>query len=334
MSSVTMTANDVISKLREYLDDVLGVKVSSHPWRKSKSLPYFLRDLYTFHTAGILDSQYLLMVADDHADETPATIARHVDQVKKIWPGDVIYVAGQIKSYERRRLIDHRISFIVPGNQMFLPLLGLDLREHFLSRRNAEERMSPSTQAFIIYVLINKTASRLPLKIMAGVLPYTSMTVSRIFNEMELLELGSCEYEGRERILNLQHEGKELWDRSLEFMQSPVKKLVRADFRGKACPGIPAGLTALAHCTMLAAPERPVFAVDSEQWNEYRKKQSVRELPFAERNSSDVEIWRYNPAMLSIEGFADPFSLYLSLRDDTDERVQASLNYMMENMKW
>ena len=37
-------------------------------------------------------------------------------------------------SYERKRLIEQKVPSIVPGNQLYLPDLGLDLREYFRRR--------------------------------------------------------------------------------------------------------------------------------------------------------------------------------------------------------
>lgn len=329
-----MTANDLILGLERYLDDSLGLNIKPRAWFKSKTLPYFLRESYSFYTAEILGSQYLLMVADDTKGLTPATIEKHIHQVRKVWHGNVIYVALDVKSYERRRLIDKRVSFIVPGNQMYLPLLGIDFREYFRTERTGGSLASPSTQVFIIYVLLNKLGSRMFMKEIAGLLPYTSMTVSRIFDEMEFLELGSSTHEGRDRILHLKLGKKELWHKAMKQMRSPVKRLINTEYTAKDCLKIKAGLTALADYSMLAAPERPVFALDSKQWKKCRKKYSVRELPFAESSTYDVEIWHYDPCIFGTTETVDPFSLYLSLREDTDERVQASLNYMMENMKW
>ena len=43
------------------------------------------------------------------------------------------------------QLVEQRVPFIVPGNQMYLPPLGLDFREHF--RRLQAERPTPTPAA-------------------------------------------------------------------------------------------------------------------------------------------------------------------------------------------
>ena len=46
----------------------------------------------------------------------------------------MVYVTGALASYERKRLIEQKVPFMVPGNQLYLPDLGIDLREYFRQR--------------------------------------------------------------------------------------------------------------------------------------------------------------------------------------------------------
>jgi hypothetical protein len=47
-----------------------------------------------------------------------------------------------------------------------------------------------------------------------------------------------------------------------------------------------------------------------------------------------IEIWRYNPSILSKSGIVDRLSLYLSLKDSKDERIQIELDNMINEIKW
>jgi hypothetical protein len=48
----------------------------------------------------------------------------------------------------------------------------------------------------------------------------------------------------------------------------------------------------------------------------------------------EVEVWKYNPALLSESGVVDRLSLYLLLKDYDDERVQIELEHMIHEIKW
>lgn len=39
----------------------------------------------------------------------------------------VVYVTTTLASYERKRLVQQKVPFIVPGNQLYLPELAIDL---------------------------------------------------------------------------------------------------------------------------------------------------------------------------------------------------------------
>jgi len=47
-----------------------------------------------------------------------------------------------------------------------------------------------------------------------------------------------------------------------------------------------------------------------------------------------IEIWSCNPHLLGDDRMVDPLSLYLSLRNSSDERVQQQLEQLIEEIKW
>ena len=47
-----------------------------------------------------------------------------------------------------------------------------------------------------------------------------------------------------------------------------------------------------------------------------------------------LEEWKYSPKLFARDGKVDPISLYCTLRDDPDERIQGELEQVVENIKW
>ena len=84
---------------------------------------------------------------------------------------------------------------------------------------------------------------------------------------------------------------------------------------------------------MIRPPVLPVFAVSIDRWEEW-KRLGIEELPASESADFELEIWRYDPELFAKNGVSDPFSLYLSLRADDDERVAAALEELMEKIAW
>jgi hypothetical protein len=60
-----------------------------------------------------------------------------------------------------------------------------------------------------------------------------------------------------------------------------------------------------------------------------RQNHSIRE-----DGTVQVELWTYRPEMLAKNGIVDQLSLYLSLREDPDERVSDALETMLEKFPW
>lgn len=61
---------------------------------------------------------------------------------------------------------------------------------------------------------------------------------------------------------------------------------------------------------------------------------AIVELPGPEPQSYEIELWNYSPLLFQEDDVVDRFSLYLSLQDNADERVQSALEKMMEDALW
>ncbi|MCK4548755.1 MAG: hypothetical protein KAU49_01250 [Candidatus Krumholzibacteria bacterium] len=323
------------SPLRRYLHETLGIDIHPAGWDEDMLLPVFLRDLYTFSKVRLMATLCLLMLDNEEQEQSPATVRKHMDLIKTRWDGDVVYVRARVTAYNRKRLIERKLPFIVPGNQMYLPMLGIDLREHFKKLRTETHRFNPSTQALVIHVLLRGTAKRIytPAE-MAGLLGYSAMTMTRAFDELESSNVGEIFLEGRERYLRFSDPEKEIWAEARTLLRSPVKKRIYINPENVKLAGPRAGLTALADYTMLAEPSIPAIALRREDWKSLRQRHQVEEFPSREPGALELEIWSYAPSLFAEGGVVDRLSLYLSLKENKDERVEAALEEMMEGLNW
>lgn len=327
-----MAANT--TQIQRYLYETLGVSVSPTHWAGGKRLPLFLRDGYTFDAAEILGEACLFMTDLREEDPSPAKVRKHLDQIRSKWDGEIIYVRRQLPAYLRKRLIDQKVSFLVPGNQMYLPTLGIDLREHFRQLRQATPTLSPATQAVVFYVLLGgEGQSHTPTEL-AERLGYTRMTMTRAFNELESEELGSVFFQGRQRFLTFGMGRRELWQKALPLIRSPVKLRRSAQLTAARTDGFVAGLSALARFSKLAAPRTPTIAMSTTQWKTIPKARILRNVAADDPETTEIEVWLYDPALFAKDNVVDRLSLFLSLRGNEDERVEASLEEMMEGVSW
>jgi hypothetical protein len=321
---------DLIENLKSYLNEALNVSIDVHRWKNPGSLPFFLTDSYEFFKFSIFEQPCLLMVSKENVEITPGLISKHYRQVQKSCDDCIIYAQLSLSSYNRKRLVEHNIPFIIPGNQMYLPHLGIDLREHFLRLHAKKDKaFSPASQAVVIYALIRQTKENLTSSHLAKELGYTLMTINRVFAELKATQIGEFFQEGRERCWTFSDK-RTLWKQATPFLRSPVKK--RLWLKSHQLKII-AGLTALSHLSLLAPPPLPVFAASMRQW-EIWQKLDFEEVPSADGADTQLEIWHYDPELFAKNNIADPFSLYLSLKANQDERIESALEEMMEKIEW
>jgi hypothetical protein len=322
-----------LRQLERYLRDALGNDATAAPWPYADRLPHFLKERYAFARVRILGTPCLLVIDLNRAEESPAVVRKHLDIIRAKEEDEIIYVRPQVTAYNRKRLIEQKVPFIVPGNQMYLPMLAVDLREYFRRTRSVLSAFSPATQAVVIYALLNDVKKELTPLEMARRLGYAPMTMTRAFDELETANLGVATVRGRERCLRFPDTRKETWATAQPFLRSPMNKRLFVR-QGAPLPGIRAGLTALAHYSMLSQPPYTTMAVSREQWKKYHDRHKTIRVPAADPDGLEIQVWSYPPALFAQKAVADPLSLYLSLKDDTDERTQGSLDEMMRKFGW
>ena len=322
---------ELINNLNKYLKESLCLTLTTRRWEHEKNLPILIREKYSFYVSELLKNELLLMLTTFEAELTPAAINKHMKMVNEAFNGEVILILKDISSYNRKRLIEHKVPFVVPGNQMYLPMFGIDLREHFRKNRKHTVKISPATQVAILYVLNKKKYGPHTPSSLAKELKYSIMTMTRVFDEIESIEIGKIAVEGRERILRFNIKGKALWEKAREFMTSPVKKriYVKSDIK-LLCKYPVAGLTGLAKYSMISEPAIPVYALSFEEL----KTLKIIEIPIADDGTAVIEIWKFPPSFFAENKVTDKFSLYMSFSGDIDTRVEMALEEMMEKIKW
>jgi len=322
-------------KFQRYLDEVMGLKVVIRPFVEDASLPHFLYNNYVLKELEINSRCYLGLFLRGEEDISPVTLEKHLRQLPLSQFAGYCLVADRLTTYVRKQLINKRIPFVVPGNQLYWPVLGMAIASRAANRRPANvELVSPATQVVIIYGLLAEVGEGVTPKNLGEQLGYTAMTMSRALDEIEALQLGTVTKAGRERLLSFPQGKKSLWQQAKDRMRNPVRETAR--LWAKQLPErfqLLAGESALAACTMLGQPKTPVYAVGREGWKAIQKKKP-EQLPVEEPGSCVVQIWRYDPTLFARQNRVDPFSLALSLQGIYDERVQIAMDEMMEELTW
>lgn len=322
--------------LQRYLQKVLATGIRIRPWEDAQRLPFYLRDAYIFAEVVLFNTHCVLVIADGPLD-IEANIRRHLDVVAKHAPRNVlpVYVTTALASYERRRLIAQGIPFIVPGNQMFMPQLAVDLREYFRDRPdNTSNSLSPATQALLFTALLRPWEDEVHPERLNERFGYTPMTVSRATRELQAAGLAKAFAVGREKWLRFDQGPGDIWQRAQSWLRNPVRRRVWAVHAVEPIDDAPlAGLSALAAQSALADPAYPERAISSERWKQAQRK-GLLVLHAPEPGATRWQIWRYDPSHLADQGLVDPLSLAVSLREEADDRVQQAVEQLEARLPW
>jgi hypothetical protein len=322
--------------IQRYLHDTLGLPVHLRPWPGAENLPYFLQD--AFHTRELQLHGHTVLIAQDLRPLAPklADLRTQLDKLRTAAQLPVIYVTNALASYERKRLVAQRVPFLVPGNQLYLPDLGIDLREYFRHPNTPTgEALSPATQAVLISMLLTKPwRDDWSLAEIVTRLGYTPMTLTRVVRELTAAGLAKVKRHGHERHLQTDELPQQLWDRAQQQMRSPVKRSVWVQTTTHVVPHMRlAGLSALARLTQLADPPWPIYAIGPTAWRD-AKQGGIKYLMEPSIDCSEWQIWSYSPELSPDPRTVDPLSLTLSLEHSADERVQMARDHLRRHLPW
>jgi hypothetical protein len=85
---------------------------------------------------------------------------------------------------------------------------------------------------------------------------------------------------------------------------------------------------------MIAADRLPTYALALDDFQDLLERDYLADCLDAEQATARIEVWSYHPRLLGDDRTVDPLSLYLSLRNSADERVQQQLEKLIEGIKW
>ena len=304
-------------------------------WAEADSIPDGIRSEYHFGEIQLLGKSFVYPLAGDPGKKTPSIVAKHLNWIEEKFGERGILIIEAIESYNRKRLIEQKVPFIVPGNQLYLPDLGIDLREYLRRVREKPSTLSPSAQMVLLSHLLRKTIIETwTATALSDALGTSKMTMSRAIDELASHDLVDVQAEGRQKRVIFKNDRRTLWENALPHLRSPVQRRVYVEREDSI--GVHAGLTALSEVTMIVPPNRRIRAVTHKEWKSMQLNSKMRIIPKAATDLAalELEIWKYDPKLLSTDGMVDPLSLYLSLKNETDERIEAACEDLLENIEW
>jgi DNA-binding MarR family transcriptional regulator len=296
------------------------------------NVPHFVLDRYKLWRGSLNGRTLILIAAREPRSGFTTDILKHRDLVRRQLGVDlVLLLLDHVPAAIRRQMVDRQIGFIAPGAQLYVPEALLDLRERAPAMASAPPaQISPTTQLALLAIMQGVNLEDENLTELAGRFHVAIMSMSRTLDELEALQLAKARHVGRQRRLHMLLGGRELWDAVRDRLQSPVRKVrvVSGNVEGNFAPL--AGESALAHYTMLAAPRVETRAISSARW----KSLALVPATSFDDERFEVQTWSYDPQILARDAVIDRLSLFLSVRENPDERVAQAAEELLEAFEW
>jgi hypothetical protein len=321
-----MTDNDYMNKTMF----IAGVPVELTPIDKGQLKGLSLDTLLSFRFYRTELNGQSLCIAEAIDDErlyTPLSYSRIANMVERIVAIPVAFYLPSTPSYMRSRLIEQGVYFIISDQYVFLP--GMLINERLKRANPLRKLLSPVGQYVLLYYLLHSEIEQFTIQEIQSHTPYNYLAISRAVNELEEMKLFSNQKEWKTKQLSALMNREELWKQALPLLLSPVKRTVYTDELWDA-PFYKGGITALSHYSLLNPDERQTVAVWEKEFNPSSKALSewdTSELKYK------IEVWRYSPLMgIEQNDYVDKLSLYLSMQDDKDPRVEKELETIINEL--
>ena len=330
-----------MKKIEQYIESLIGADAHIEPMPKRDfgRIPMYINEIYRLFNAEFLNQELLLVAYKNEEDFSIAQLTKHFQLLSAALNKKVVLVIDRIETFNRVRLMHNKINFIIPQKQLFLPELLISLKENLKpQRKEKKEKLLPSAQFILLYYLLhryeNKKIEEYTFKELAAKFRYTQMAITKAVENLKQFEL--CTVEGsKEKYLHFKFESrKELWGFALPFMVNPVLKKMYVDEKPNKLSMLLANDSALPKYTNMNPSRQQYYAIEKTDFYALLKNNGFKNLNENEGQYC-LEVWKYDPSILT-EGLAideavDQLSLYLSMKDNADERTEAALETLIDN---
>ena len=309
----------------EYLDKVLGIKTTFEN-TAFEHFPNFISTRYHIKAVSLEGTKVAFVYPQTELEQIE-TLKKHIERIQRTVSRPIVLILNELTFRQKEYLIREKIPFVVDGKQIYLPFMALYLQERCTAEKQLREEILPSAQMLLLH-FIYKGAKEISTSQAAKDLELTPTSISRASKQLEDMGLLNTRKIGVQKILFSEESPRELFERSKDLLLNPVKRIVYIPKELAKGELVESGYLALARYTMLNTPNVNCYAaVTISGWSGV----STNTLHDS-KNQVQVEMWRYDPRKLSSGDIVDELSLALTLRGDTDERVEEAVEEMLEKL--
>ena len=309
----------IMIQIVEYINKELRLDIELSPIssHKVKHLPSFLAGIYDFYTSVIYGQAVVFAQFVSEKILSPGNYAKHEKIIKRTWQAPVVFVFDHIESYNRSRMCALGLNFVVYNALINMPELFIIVNNRTVPKLMLKDKpLAPTAQVILLFYLYGG-ANDFSYNQLQNALKMPYPTVCRAIEQLKTSKL--CKTEGvRAKVVHFDEDKNALLYKAIHLMQTPVQRVVYSQTMPLgACK---AGMSALTEYSMINPDEYEHCAVSNavfKEMNDYSLDDSSCPV--------HIEVWNYDPKLFAVNGVVDKISLYLSMKDNPDERIQYEL---------
>ena len=324
-----------------YIKDVVGLEIEIQPLARAviDKLPMYLTEGYQWHKIVLAGRPCILAQMKEANAFGIAQIEKHFVLVRKITQLPVIAIFDKLEAYNRKRLIEKRIAFIVPDKQLYMPEFLIDLKEFGVADKKKQSTLTPvAQQLFLIFILDKKNdlkLENLTFKELAFLLGTNPMGITRAVENLKYHEL--IEVTGdKEKFIRFIFDRQKTWHNAKHrnILINPVLKRVYVDEKPQGIFMLRSYNSALPEYSDINPTRQEFYAIEKNRFYALQKNNTLINANKQEGEYC-IEVWKYNPEtvtnkLLSNTQVVDPLSLYLCYTEIQDERVEMAKEQIIQ----
>lgn len=341
LSSKISDIENIMKTLIAYIKDVVGLETEIQPLAKATMdrLPMYLTEGYKWHKLVLADRPYIFAQMKDANAFSIAQMEKHFEQVRTVMQLPIIAIFDKLEAYNRKRLIEKRIAFIVPNKQLYMPEFLIDLREYSITDKKKQSTLTPlAQQLFLIYILDKQNDSQLEnltFKELANLLGTNPMGITRAVENLKYHELIEVTGE-KEKFIRFMFDRQQMWHNAEQrnILINPVLKRVYVDEKPRGIFMLHSNDSALPEYSDINPTRQEFFAIEKNMFYALQKNNALINANKYEGEYC-LEVWKYNPETvvnqwLNNSRIVDPLSLYLCYKENQDERIEMAMEQIIE----
>ena len=309
------------------IKNIFGNSITEGRFQFPKSIPNFIRYGYSVRRLFFGEKSSLL-ISPKNDDWNLATLKKQIGLIEEMLHEPVIVQLERLSSLQRTNLIESRIAFVSAKGQIFIPFWGCYFEEKILNPPEVPALLSANAQLVFLYLYYNKNGNKTQTQTQISKALYLpKATCARAVQQLRDLDLISSASEGTANLIALKSD----LNRAFPHLTSPVHKLLYVKSLPKNISFKISGLKALSERSdLVSLSSDGGYAVSRETAITLDKNLLIDEQTFRDFGGEIIEVWKYDPFLLTDSEYADDISLLLELNNSDDERVQSELDVIRQ----